>query len=61
MGQLIKFPVKPLHDENKEFPKRQSCEAPYDKQAKLLFFTGIRYERRGSLPSERLQPPIGRT
>jgi len=58
MGQLIKFPDRPdtskplagFNDDDKISADRSG--------AKVLFFTGVRYERPLSLPSNRLAAPV---
>ena len=57
MGQLIKFP-----DRAELKTPIVKSDAPVNvgsgrKKAEVLFFTGVRYERRLSLPSERLKAP----
>lgn len=56
MGQLIKFPepAMPTQSDREERIKEAKANKT---SAEVLFFTGVRYERPTSLPSQRLAQP----
>jgi len=61
MGQVIQFPAR----ENEVPASRVKQPGPVKrsdgrKTAELLFFTGVRYERQMSLPSQRIRQPLPR-
>ena len=61
MGQIVRFPVEQntITNANKQIGKK--TPQAMVKNAEILFFTGVRYERKlESLPSERLPHPIAR-
>jgi hypothetical protein len=65
MGQLIKFPAKPVQDRQQtssSLTQVPPCQAQskYRNNGKVLFFTGVRYERQTALPSQRLKVPVTR-
>lgn len=61
MGQLIKFPQAPKRRKDFEIRAREPKNGKTEICAKVLFFTGVRYERSiASLPSVRLATPFAR-
>ena len=60
MAHVIEFPVKKravkisLISQKKKSNRKRPASC-----AQLLFFTGVRYERRHNLPTQRLEPPVG--
>lgn len=61
MGQVIQFPAKEGEMPANRVKKMGPVKRPDGrKTAELLFFTGVRYERQLSLPSQRIRRPIPR-
>ena len=61
MGQVIQFPARESGAVASHADKAQPVKRPDgQKTAELLFFTGVRYERQMSLPSQRMRQPVPR-
>jgi len=62
MGQLIEFvPRKIASDGTVPKALDEDKKADQGSKGQLLFFTGVRYERSATLPSQRLKMPIGKS
>lgn len=60
MGQLIKFPKKSSDNKLAEVYDQSQSDSDAGELGKLLFFTGVRYDRQMSLPSQRILPTVRR-
>lgn len=61
MGQVIQFPAREsVPPANRVKPQGPVKRPDGRKTAELLFFTGVRYERQMSLPSQRIRQPLPR-
>ena len=61
MGQVIQFPAREAEAVASHVKKAAAVNRPDGrKTAELLFFTGVRYERQMSLPSQRIRRPVPR-
>jgi len=58
MGQVIKFPEKQDTGIPVSGSAKHQDAVDENAGAKVLFFTGVRYERPLSLPSNRLAAPV---